>query len=126
MKIEITKAVAVSASGTDAIYLYTDLPCGTWPYEGVSTATVNVAQGTAEDWLKVNLPDVPVEVITIPQMSLRYYQNKHYNRPTMCRLFFIYASHSNYRLACTGMVPVVICSGIWVYEHVWQGTCSKD
>lgn len=49
-RINITGAtVFQNTKGTDSVILYTDLPNGTFPYEGTASAEIKVASGGGED-----------------------------------------------------------------------------
>ena len=52
---------------SDKIYLNTNLPEGTWPFEAEETADVvlTVARGDGEAYLERHLPGIPVEVVVL-------------------------------------------------------------
>jgi hypothetical protein len=66
--IEIKSAKIVRLRhATDKIYLNTNLPEGTWPFEAEGTADVvlAVARGDGEEYLERHFPGIPVEVIAL-------------------------------------------------------------
>lgn len=58
MLLEITSIVIITGHGTDNIFLHTTLPDGCWPYTDTATATINVARGSAVDYVEKNFPGV--------------------------------------------------------------------
>lgn len=73
--MNIIKALVLRTShGPDKIYLYTDLPAATFPFdEDVHLdLSFTAARGTGEKYLSDNLPDIPVEVMdaTRPRLKL--------------------------------------------------------
>jgi hypothetical protein len=63
MNISVTDCVVVTGSGPDRILLHTTLPDGCWPYEGKQTIKMEVAAGTAEEYLKKNLGFLPFKIV---------------------------------------------------------------
>lgn len=48
---------------TDAINIELDLP-PTMPFVSHPCASIRAFEGSAEDWVRANLPGVPVEIVT--------------------------------------------------------------
>jgi hypothetical protein len=65
MEIEITGVTLVSSrSGTDTIFLETNLPSGTFPFSGKATITLVVARDHGRNYIRDNFPNVPFEDLT--------------------------------------------------------------
>lgn len=63
MQIEITRVVTIKGAGSDAVFLYTELIEGGWPFKGRATLKLDVARGGAEEYVAKNFPGIAHEVI---------------------------------------------------------------
>jgi hypothetical protein len=61
--ITVSRIMVIRTGGTDKVALDTTLPSGVWPYEGVATVYLDLARGSAEDYLAKNFSGVPFEVV---------------------------------------------------------------
>jgi hypothetical protein len=67
MNINVTKITVVVTSGTDKIFLHTDLPSATWPYKEESQSlSIDAAHNTGAKYCSEHFPEIPVEVIIVP------------------------------------------------------------
>ncbi len=53
--INITAITILTGRGADRIMITTNLPCGTWPYEGFQSFNTEVAAGTGVNYAKENI-----------------------------------------------------------------------
>ena len=62
--MNITKIVVTLFSGSKEFTLYTDLPKGTWPFEGYATLKIDLSSNW-EEYLERHFFGVPVEIIDV-------------------------------------------------------------
>jgi hypothetical protein len=67
--MKITKITLIDGPGTDTLTLQTNLPCGTWPYEGFQTAKIDVAKGVGLKYCEEHFSGIEVNVIKIEGLS---------------------------------------------------------
>lgn len=63
MNVEITKITIIRTGGTDKIALETNMSNGLFPYTGNATLYLDVAKGTAEEYIYNNFGDIEFELI---------------------------------------------------------------
>jgi len=62
--IKITNiSIVVNKNSSDKLYLSTELPSGTWPYDKTAYMSMEVAQGKGAEYVSKHFPGVPCEVI---------------------------------------------------------------
>ena len=61
--INVKHATVIKTAGPDLLHFETNLPSGTWPYEGYATVVVRVAYGSGEEYLKSNFPGLDFRVV---------------------------------------------------------------
>lgn len=61
--MNIEKAVIILSNGADEVFLYTDLPEGTWPYNGKLTLRFSVAKDCGREYMLQHFPNVMFDVI---------------------------------------------------------------
>lgn len=60
--MNITHITVVTGTGPDVIFLDTDLPCGTYPFEGNQHLRMDVAADTGKRYVEEHFSDVPVRI----------------------------------------------------------------
>lgn len=66
--VKILSITIVKGQGPDFLLCETDLPCGTFPYEGYLSVKGEVASGAGEAYTAVHFPGVPVRVVDVPKL----------------------------------------------------------
>lgn len=66
MEIKILSiAILQRRNGPDKIKLEFASPCGTWPYDGNASATIDVASGDGSDYVKKHFAGMDFEIINV-------------------------------------------------------------
>lgn len=62
--VAITKVECVRLRyGGDNVYLYTTLPQGVWPFTDLAILKLDLARGTAEEYIQEHFSDIPFKLI---------------------------------------------------------------
>jgi hypothetical protein len=76
--LNVTKITIVKSSGTDTVFLETDLPSGVWPFEGGQSFRTDVARGQGKEYVKRHFPNIPLYVVDVLRFTM-YTTNKEAN-----------------------------------------------
>ncbi len=61
--MKVLKITILTGKGPDILLLKLDIPNGMWPYDGQSSAKIEVAAQKGEDFVKEHFKDIPYEII---------------------------------------------------------------
>jgi len=63
--VKFSNQKGAGSSGHDTVSLVTNLPCGTFPYEGFARLKIDIAKGQIDEYLAINFPGVEVKTINV-------------------------------------------------------------
>jgi len=61
--LKIESMTIVRGNGPDVVILNTDIPSGIYPFTGTQSVRMDLAAGTAEDFIDKHFPNVPYTVV---------------------------------------------------------------
>lgn len=67
--MKILSITLIRTSGTDVIYLHTDLPNPIWPFTDRAGLQAEAAASHGEKWVLEHFPGVPLEIINVRKSS---------------------------------------------------------